>query len=334
MTAFIRLALIVSFVAALVTAALAADRPTELVNPLPPCNSNAVVWRTPEPPVDAQKGDVWVNPKDGMEMVCIPAGEFTMGSSTSEIQAWLGAHAYDQATWFAAEQPQCKVKLKAYWVGRYEVTNAQYQRFVQVADYAKPDHWRGGEIPEGLGNFPVAFVEWEDARAYCEWAGGRLPTEPEWERAARGGDKRTFPWGFTWDRTRCRNFEAVTGRAYPRWTDSEAALQEWMGAHDEVREGPVAVGSFLAGVSPFGCFDMAGNVAEWSGDWYDDEAYERYAKGDLTPPSVSPSGVRTVRGGAFSYGQPRGYRCASRLGGDPTLRDVSVGFRVVRPAGK
>jgi formylglycine-generating enzyme required for sulfatase activity len=316
----------------LTTSALAADRPTELVEPTPPCNPSAVIWRTPEPPADAQKGDVWVNPKDGMEMVYIPTGDFAMGSSTAEIKAWLTAHTLDQALWFAQEQPQFTVKVNGYWIGRYEVTNAQYLRFVQGAGYPKPDHWRGGEIPEGLENFPVAFVEWEDARAYCEWAGGRLPTELEWERAARGGDKRVFPWGATWDRTRCRNFEVISGRTYAGYSDGYNALEGWMGAHDEARDGPVAVGSLPAGVSPFGCFEMAGNVAEWCVDWYSEQIYARYAKGDLTPPPPGAERQKVLRGGGFSGAFPRQFRCAFRFGIPPTTRDVGIGFRAVRPA--
>jgi formylglycine-generating enzyme required for sulfatase activity len=314
--------------------AAADERPAERVSPPPPCNPNAVIWRTPEPPADPQKGDVWVNPKDGMGMVYVPAGEFVMGSSTRELNAWLQAHPEDQYSWFAHEQPQCRVKLGSYWIGRTEVTNAQYLRFVEAADYAKPEHWHGGIIPEGLENFPVSFVEWEDARAYCKWAGGRLPSEPEWERAARGGDGRIFPWGNRWEGSRCRSLESIVGHTPPTPFQNLAWFHMWIGAHDEVREGPVAAGSYVAGASPFGCLDLAGNVWEWCADWYDEQAYQRYSTGDLTPPASSPQGKRVLRGGAFSEGHPRSFRCAWRFSFEPTAREVFVGFRVARDAAK
>jgi len=306
-----------------VVACAAEKRPAESVSPWPcpgpEVNAQAVIWRTPEPPKEAQAADVWVNPKDGMEMVYVPAGEFLMGSTK-------GAGGYRG---FVEERPQCRVNLPGYWIGRTEVTNAQYRRFVQATGHRAPEHWKGGEAPSGLESFPVVFVNWEDARAYCEWAGGRLPSELEWEKAARGADGRVFPWGNEWDSKRCRNFQLITGSEEYLIEDIWLSeVSRWLVFLDPVREGPAAVGSYRAGASPYGCLDMAGNVGEWCADWYEGKAYERYAKGDLKPPGSGTS--RAIRGGTWIHGRPGSFRCADRYDGKPDDRLHNVGFRCVR----
>ena len=314
--------------AAVTTCAAAQERPTERVSPAPEVNSNAVVWRTPEPPASPQAGDVWVNPGDGMEMVYVAAGEFTLGTSDAQIAAWQRQHPRDGHWWLEDERPQCRVNLPAYWIGRTEVTNGQYLRFVQATGHRAPDHWESGRPPAGLENFPVVYVAWQDVLSYCEWAGGRLPTELEWEKAARGTDGRIFPWGKVWDRNGGRNFEAVTARSYESLQEWLASLRMWFGGHDHVREGPVAVGSHPSGASPYGCQDMAGNVWEWCQDWYDEEAYRRYARGDLTLPMEGAQKV--LRGGSWSDGYPRRFRCAVRDSYHPDRRSSYYGFRCVR----
>jgi len=315
-----------------VAACGAAERPAERVSPAPEVNANAVIWRTPEPPAEAQAGDVWVNPKDGMEMVYVAAGEFVLGTSDAQIDVDLKAsHPGDNREEFKDEQPQCRVNLPGYWIGRTEVTNAQYLRFVHATGHKNPKHWKSKEVPSGLESFPVVSVTWADAAAYCEWAGGRLPSEPEWEKAARGADGRVFPWGDQWDDKRCHNFELVTRRKYMNVGEWVSTLRGWNGAHDPVREGPAAVGSCEAGASPYGCLDMAGNVWEWCADWYDDKAYQRYAKGDLRPPG---SGIhRVVRGGSWPYVPPTYFRCANRSDDAPDTCDYTRGFRCVRGLG-
>jgi formylglycine-generating enzyme required for sulfatase activity len=311
------------------------------VSPPPECNPNAVVWRTPQPPANGEAGDVWVNPKDGMEMVYVSAGEFTLGTSDAQIDAWLKEHPGDKRESFANEQPQCRVNLPGYWIGRTEVTNGQYLRFVQASGQRAPEHWKDGKIPSGLESLPVVFVDWQDVRAYCEWAGGHLPTELQWEKAARATDGRIFPWGNQWDNQRCRNFEAITGNRYsdPRKLLSE--MQDWHGSHDPVRDGPAAVGSYPAAASAYGCADMAGNVWEWCADWYDGEAYKRYARAsgseslrlgeaDLTPPAKGE--YRVLRGGSWGYVDPGNFRCADRFGSDPGVRSDNDGFRCARDA--
>ncbi len=312
----------------------AEERPAERVSPPPEINSNAAVWRTPEPPKEAQAGDVWVNPKDGMEMVYIPPGEFILGTSDEEIDAWLKEHPADKRELFEDEQPQCRVKLPGYWIGRVEVTNAQYRRFVQDTGHRAPRHWKDGQVPSGLESFPVMYVSWDDARAYCEWAGDRLPSELEWEKAAQGTDGRVFPWGNQWDRKRCRNLQLITGETDEDPSHLASAFAEWERSHDPVREGPVAVGFYPAGASPYGCVDMAGNVWEWCEDWQDAGAYKRYAKGDLKPPASGT--YRVLRGGCWFDGLPTVFRCANRDLRHPDPRNYFLffgyGFRCARDA--
>jgi len=306
------------------------QRPTEPVEPSPEVNPSAVVWRTPEPPASPQAADVWLNPRDGMEMVYVPAGEFTLGSSDAELDAWLRQHPQEERSSFYREQPQCRVNLPAYWIGRTEVTNAQYLVFVRATGHQSPEHWASGRPPAGLENFPVVKVSWEDARAYCAWAGGRLPTELEWEKAARGTDGRIFPWGNAWDRAKCRNFGGITGRSYASNDEFVSALAAWSRSHDRVGEGPAAVGSYPSGASRYGCQDMAGNVWEWCRDWYEEDAYRRYATGDLALPT---DGVRkVVRAGSWGNDvvSPRNFRCACRFYAHPDGPYNNNGFRCVR----
>jgi formylglycine-generating enzyme required for sulfatase activity len=209
--------------------------------------------------------------------VYIPAGEFIMGSGNGDSD----------------EQPVRRVYLDAYWMYETEVTNAQYAEFV------------GGNTT--LVEHPVKNVTWHDAVAYCAWAGGRLPTEAEWEKAARGTDGRTYPWGDSWNASNANSSHAADG-------------------YDQT----APVGSFPGGASPYGLLDMAGNVWEWVGDWY---ASGYYANAPDNNPSGPNSGeYRVLRGGSWfnightnlraanrrasssSAGDYFGFRCASSLG--------------------
>jgi formylglycine-generating enzyme required for sulfatase activity len=224
-----------------------------------------------------------------MELVRIPAGEFLMGSDTKK-----DSQARDDET------PQHKVTLDEYWIGKTPVTNAQYAVYAKAAG-------KKFEMPKGKENHPVVDVTWNDAAAFCQWlsqASGqnvRLPTEAEWEKAARGSDGRIYPWGDEWDAKKCNTRESGIGGTTP-------------------------VGKFSPqGDSPYGCVDMAGNVWEWCADWYADSYY-------ANSPTKNPAGpekgdVRALRGGSF-YHDAQVARCALRLRHHPPDGNWNLGFRV------
>jgi sulfatase modifying factor 1 len=187
----------------------------------------------------------------GHPLCHVPAGPFWMGSDTG----------------WAAERPRHRVVLADYWIDRHPVTNGQFAAFAQESGFAGAE-WRKAFAP-GKEDHPVVFVSWDDARAYAEWCGKRLPTEAEWEKAARGSDGRRYPWGDRWDGTRCN----VSGR------------------------GTTPVDTHSEGASPFGCLDMAGNVQEWVFDWYDPAYYNASPESAPTGPETGVS--RVLRGGSW-----------------------------------
>jgi formylglycine-generating enzyme required for sulfatase activity len=227
--------------------------------------------------------------KEQKSSVLVPAGEFTMGSDN----------------WWPKSQPEHKRKLDAFRVDKYEVTNRRYKAFVDSTGRKPPANWRGGNIPEGKLDHPAVYVTWFDANDFCKWDGQRLLTEPEWEKAARGTDARTFPWGDKFSR-----FKGNTPQ---------------LGNEDTME-----VGSFNDGVSPYGAHDMAGNVFEWTADWFkqypgNNHADENY--GEL---------VRVVRGGSWydcTY-----YKCGisaptyNRIFFNPWTRNNNFGFRCASDA--
>jgi iron(II)-dependent oxidoreductase len=224
--------------------------------------------------------------KDGAEMILIPAGEFIMGSPEGEGND--------------DEHPQHTVFLDAFYIDKYEVTNAQYKKFMDATGHKAPLSWNS-EGPFYQPSQPVVGVNWYDAAAYAKWAGKRLPTETEWEKAARGTDGRKYPWGNEWDSSKCNS--NVNGDGYKYIAP---------------------VGSFPAGASPYGVMDMAGNVFEWCADWYDGDYYSRTPQKN---PKRSDSGDwRVMRGGAWYY-DANVLRCALRGNREPTFAILHIGFR-------
>ncbi|MBN1422581.1 MAG: SUMF1/EgtB/PvdO family nonheme iron enzyme, partial [Planctomycetes bacterium] len=191
-----------------------------------------------------------VNEKDGSRLRLVPAGTFSMG--------------YGAET--AISGPVHPVELPAYYIGVHEVTNAQYVAFVRATGRAMPEPLRDG-VPPGREGHPVTFVSWDDAQAYCAWAGLRLPSEAEWERAARGTDDRLFPWGESWEKGRANDAAAwgFDGGAFIAWRDAFGATEA---GREEIALGGATrpAGASPAGASPAGCLDMAGNVREWTAD--------------------------------------------------------------------
>ncbi len=254
----------------------------------------------PQRPVKERVGagnalSIFGDPRDFDELLPVPAGEFLMGSKADEKDA------YDD------EKPQHIMQVDAFRIGKYPVTNAQYARFVAATDREPPQHWRGKEPPSELRNHPVVNVSWRDAWVYCQWLSEekgetyRLPSEAEWEKAARGTEGLIYPWGDDFDAGKCNMGDTGINATSP-------------------------VGMFAAGASPYECLDMSGNVWEWTmTKWIND--YQNYK------PNDDPKGneSRVLRGGAFFDLVRQLVRCAARDLYDPDFRLNYLGFRVVAP---
>ena len=232
-------------------------------------------------------------PKDEAVMVYVPAGEFLMGTSDADIEYYKEIFPLRRITRFDNERPQRTVFVDAFYIDKYEVTNKQYKQFLAETGYT-PKHYLDYE-PYNTPNFPAVVLEWEDAVAYTNWAGKRLPTEAEWEKAARGTDGRIWPWGNKWDGTKLSGNDGT-------------------GLKDGYKE-TAPVGQFPQGASPYGAHDMAGNLWEWVSDWYDPDYYR------TSPPTINPKGPDTgdghvLKGGGWAENLDF-TRCANRLGGNP-----------------
>ncbi|GKS57480.1 hypothetical protein YTPLAS18_10070 [Nitrospira sp.] len=227
--------------------------------------------------------------KDGAPMVLVPAGEFWMGSL--EVQGDKNEH------------PRHRVHLDAFYIDKYEISVFRYHKFVQATS-ALPGYW-GHVNLANHGNLPVVGVDWFNAEAYCRWAGKRLSTEAEWEKAARGTDGRTYPWG---------NEEPTPTRAI-------FGRKSIRNVYDEALR---SVDSLEAGRSPYGAYHLAGNVWEWVADWYAKDYYRQSPGRNPTGPS---NGLyRVLRGGSWRN-DPRHLRSALRTMNEPSDWADSIGFR-------
>ena len=253
-----------------------------------------------------------------IEWVSIPEGTFLMGSTPEETKAAyedakLRSSMLEQHT-FRAELPRHPVYLSTYEISRYEITNAQYRAFVEATDRPTPRGHNGEETwaDETLSGDtqPVVGVTWFDAQAFAEWIGGSLPTEAQWERAARGAEGRTYPWGNTPPKARQH---ANFARRYNR---------------------PIPVGQFPKGESPNGIADLAGNVWEWCLDEYSPTFYQQHNGGTSQDPlNLQFRDVlraRVIRGGAWDVGRAF-LRSSLRFKFYPLDSTHTIGFRVVRP---
>jgi len=245
-------------------------------------------------------------------MLYIPAGDFLMGSADADSAA------NDD------EKPQHKVYLDAFWIDRTEVTNAQFRKCVEASVCQAPTtcDW-GDPTPtyndDAKSDHPVVCVDWNQAKAYCEWAGAHLPTEAEWEKAARGTDGRIFPWGNTFDDSKV-NFCDRNCEFDHKDTDA-----------DDGYALTAPVGSYPAGASPYGALDMAGNVREWVADWYDGSYY---VHSPVNNPEGPDSGdFRVMRGGSW-YPDWSGVRAAGRSSRDPGNTASGTGFRCAGSPGE
>ncbi len=261
-----------------------------LLAPIPDVYAIATLTPTPNQAIATAIAAV-----DGAALVYVPSGQFLMGSLVDDVRGG------DE------EKPQHSVYLKAYWIDRTEVTNAMYARCVQVGKCRPPAQSSSQTRPAyydeaEFGAFPVVYVAWQDAQAYCAWAGRRLPSEAEWEKAARGPDGGLYPWGDASPTLKLANFGGLLGDT-------------------------TAVGSAPAGAAPYGALDMAGNVAEWTADWFNKAAY---TLSEFSNPSGPATGeFRVLRGGSW-FNQANTLRAAFRLWNYPDLRSNTIGFRCAR----
>lgn len=273
---------------------------------------------------------------DGSEMILVPGGAFRMGSNPAAVNSLTDECKKLKgfcSSIVQSESPDHRVILNAYYLDRFEVTNALFKRFVDVTDYrtiaqraghgwmwqANGARWEWAKIegadwrkPNGPGNssanenHPVVQVSWHDAVAYCKWARKRLPTEAEWEKAARGTDDRRYPWGQDWDASRANG--GITAR------------------------GPMPVGSFPGGVSPYGFHDMAGNVSEWVADIFTESYYKHSPENNPDGPHPSFNEfqiVRVIRGGSW-ISIPIYLRATTRFSLDPSVSVQVLGFRCAK----
>ena len=231
-----------------------------------------------------------ISSTDGMVMVYVPAGEFLMGSKDDVGNG--------------NEHPQHTVSLDAYWIDQTEVTNAMYEKCVTAGVCTDLGSNASNTRKEYFGNaayadYPVIFVNWYQAQAYCKWAARELPTEAQWEKAARGTDGEAYPWGNETPTKDIANYNANKGDT-------------------------TKVGSYAAGASPYGAYDMAGNVWEWVADKYDEQYYS-------SSPASNPTGAASgkyqiLRGGSW-YNLGTDIRSAYRSGVSPSVFYYDTGFR-------
>jgi len=243
---------------------------------------------------------------DNMPLIEIPAG-----------QVWIGCDESNNAGFscMADELPLHQVYLDTFFIDKFEVTNAQYALCVLDGACDEPYYQhsatRRDYYPDpAYANFPKVAVSWFEASDYCEWAGGRLPTEAEWVRSARGDDKRVYPWGNeTPDCAKANMLDENTGKVC-------------LGDTAEV-------GSYPEGASPFGVMDLAGNVWEWTADWYHKSYYS--ISPENNPQGPEQGGTKVVHGGGFDYGWKL-TRIAYTTDHDPREHKIGFGFRCVSPA--
>ena len=242
------------------------------------------------------------------QMVTIPAGIFLMGTSDDQIAVMIEnetwAEEWRESDLFQVEQPQHKVNLPEFEIGLYPVSNLEYFSFIYNTGHRVPKYWTGFHYDSGEANFPVAGVSKSDAIEYCSWLSGilkksyRLPTEAEWEKAARGIDGRVYPWGDNFDPWRCNTLESAKKATTPNGSYSPS------------------------GDSVYGCADMVGNVMEWTSSFLAPYPFKE------TPDKEVNKTKCIVRGGAWYYSHKLA-RCSARESVLPDYISPALGFRLV-----
>ena len=286
------------------------------------------------------------------DMVLIPEGLFLMGSTKEDIDTLLKLDQNIEFDRLDNEMPKREIFLSAYYIDKYPVTNAKYKIFIESGGYTQKSLWSNAgweyvtqtnplenndldNILNGEPDCPVVNVSWYEAEAFAKWAGKRLPTEAEWEKAARGTDGRIYPWGNVFDKTR-------------------------LNCAENKIEKPTPVTKYSQGQSVYGCFDMAGNVWEWTADWYDSQYYRHAQNKDPQGPEIAEenpnfwrpeevgisiyelkpsatgntlSGCKVLRGGSWNGSGVVHIRCANRDYDEPTYKNDTIGFRCARSLG-
>ena len=263
---------------------------------------------------ETQAGNSWLDTPvedDGPpgSMIYVPEGEFLMGDNDGSRN----------------ERPEHLVFLDAYMIDRYEVTMAEYQKLLDE-DYSiePPPLWDDGAALGELGNRPAVGITWTYANKYCQWAGKRLPTEAEWEKAARGTDGRRYPWGHMQPFVDIANYnQGTTG-----WVSYKLTLSP---VNSGTRGMSIRHGLKEGGKSAFGLYHMAGNASEWVNDWYDRFYYEEGPKNN--PKGPAEGEFKVLRGGSWED-QPVNLRVTARSKGEVDYQDLTTGFRCAKDATK
>ncbi|MDP6625403.1 MAG: formylglycine-generating enzyme family protein [Nitrospinota bacterium] len=293
------------------------------------------------------------NKKENMKipenMVLVPEGPFLMGSTKQDIDDVVELEKNIENSRLENEIPQREVFLNAYLMDKYSVTNAEFKKFIEAGGYLEKNFWSEDgwkhisemnptesddlkKIVQADDDTPVVNISWYEAEAFAKWAGKRLPTEAEWEKAARGTDGRIYPWGNKFDKTMLNCAEAKHKKSTP-------------------------VSKFTEGKSIYGCFDMVGNVWEWTTDWYDSDYYSSapsknpvgpmnaeknpyYGKPENVGISIydfesstkseSLTDCRVIRGGSWNGSGVAHVRCANRDYDEPTFKNDIIGFRCAK----
>lgn len=326
---------------ALPISSLITSTPSQLLVPTAtPDFINAAIQPSATLVVDSPKF-ITIAPSVALSLLYVPEGEFFMGSTATQsdeavalCNQYFGSGSDCKQDWFSDEEPQHKVRINAFWIMETEVTNDQFRVFVNDDGYevsqwwtdagwqwrksnniTQPQHWENSQWSQS--DFPVVGISWYEANAYAAWLSYttglsfRLPTEAEWEKAARGIDGLIFPWGNNWNETFINHCD-------------QNCISDWNTFTDDGYQNTAPVGSYIAGASPYGVLDMAGNVWEWTSSQdriypYDKEDGREILQGMI---------ARIVRGGAFDSG-PDNYRTANRNRSEPDFRNVNLGMRLV-----
>jgi len=263
------------------------------------------------PPTEAPTpaaGSTRIRPADGLTMVYIPEGFFRMGQTAEQAVAECRNFFNDcQLSWFSDEQPPHDVTLDAYWIDRTEVTNAVYAKCVDSGACQPPGDISSQTRTSYYGNpqyadYPIINIDWGQAYSYCAWASGRLPSEAEWEKAARSMDWRTYPWGNNLPSCSLANY------GEPQNCSGDTTPSD----------------GYASGASPYGAINMAGNVSEWVNDWYSDNLYAQPQVSNPTGPETGTE--RVMRGGAWNL-NPNFLRTTNRDHQSPDTRNDYIGFR-------